>query len=112
MTEHPTLNNTRLYAAVAALVTGNSNLKKRLCTACEILQPIRANVELSKALALRLQKLIEEASSKGPETNPNGQVTRGSFEMTLKNKHIKTCEKLAKEILHIYLLDNQEKDRR
>ena len=96
------IGNDRLYLAVRALATAEGDVRKRVCLAMNIIEPIR-RIEFSKRPDLwsRLDKLKQETSSKGPQII-NGKVLKDAYHHTYINRPNKTYKKYAEEIMGIW----------
>ncbi|MCO4090135.1 MAG: hypothetical protein HEQ17_14840 [Limnohabitans sp.] len=97
------IGNDRLYLALRALATAEGDVRKRVCLAMNIIEPIR-QIEFSKRtdLWIRLDELKKETSSKGPQII-NGKVLKDAYHHTCINRPNKTYKKYAEEIMDIWL---------
>jgi hypothetical protein len=96
------IGNDRLYLAVRALATAEGDVRKRVCLAMSIIEPIR-QIELSKRPDLwsRLNELKKETSIKGPQII-NGKVLKDAYHHTCINRPNKIYNKYAEEIMGIW----------
>lgn len=95
------MKNTRLWEAVRALATMESDVKSRVVVACEILECIRER-ELSPEHYVRLKRLLDSAGEKGPEMLSTGIVRNGRYKNTSRGRRNSTYSKYAEEIFSLH----------
>ncbi len=99
------VGNTRLYEAVLLLVSACGDVRHRVASAFRVLSVLEGRSELASNLQQRLEKVLQEASKKGPLRNHSGHVIIDAYDNTLKTRQNKTYQKLAIEIYEIYKCD-------
>jgi hypothetical protein len=96
------VSDARLTEAVHALTSGEGTVKQRVVVACKILRPMMQLNNLAESSRVRLRKVLDAASTKGPQSNSSG-VWLDAFDNTAVNKRNSTYVGFAKEIFSVWL---------